>query len=129
VLVADDQLPFRKAARAVLDVLPEFELVDEVESGEDAVAAAATLEPDLVLMDFQMEGIGGVEATRRILGSRPQTLVVLVSSRCVDDMASVTSESGADAFVPKDQFGPRVLRELWAGRAELLARRGRGGPP
>jgi two-component system, NarL family, invasion response regulator UvrY len=129
VLVADDQLPFRKAARAVLDVLPEFELVEEVGSGEAAVDAAVSLEPDLVLMDVQMEGIGGIEAARRILAARPETLVVLVSSHRAEDVAAAAADSGAAMFVAKDKFGARTLSELWAGRAELLARRGTGGPP
>ena len=60
VLVADDQPPFRKAARAVLAAMTDFELVGEVTSGEEAVLAASTLEVDLILMDVHMSGIGGI---------------------------------------------------------------------
>jgi two-component system, NarL family, invasion response regulator UvrY len=124
VLVADDQLPFRKAARDVLSVLPEFELVGEVESGEAALALASSLAPDLVLMDVHMEGIGGLEATRQIIATRPETVVILVSSYRAEDVAAVAAESGALAFLPKERFGAKPLKQLWASRAERLGRRG-----
>ncbi len=129
VLVADDQPPFRKAARAVLGATQGFELVGEVASGEEAVSAVSTLEPDLVLMDVHMAGIGGIEATRRIVASRPESAVILVSSYRAEDLAAAAAESGAIAFLPKDQFGARRLSELWSSRAELLARTSTREPP
>jgi DNA-binding NarL/FixJ family response regulator len=116
VLVADDQMPFRKAARAVLEVAPEFEVVGEVTSGEEAVEEAELLRPDLVVMDVKMNGIGGVEATRRILAARPETLVVLVSSYRSEDVPRAVAESGALAFVPKDRFSAATLTSLLADR-------------
>ena len=116
VLVADDQMPFRKAARAVLEVAPEFEVVGEVTSGEEAVEEAELLRPDLVVMDVKMNGIGGVEATRRILAARPETLVVLVSSYRSEDVPKAVAESGALAFVPKDRFSAATLTSLLADR-------------
>ena len=116
VLVADDQAPFRKAARAVLEVAPEFEVVGEVTSGEEAVDEAELLRPDLVVMDVKMEGIGGVEATRRILAARPETLVVLVSTYRSEDVPEAVAESGALAFVPKDRFSAATLAGLLADR-------------
>ena len=112
VLVADDQAPFRKAARAVLEIAPEFEVVGEVTSGEEAVEEAELLRPDLVVMDVKMNGIGGIEATRRILAARPQTLVVLVSSYRSEDVPKAVAESGALAFVPKDRFSAATLASL-----------------
>jgi two-component system invasion response regulator UvrY len=114
VLVADDQAPFRKAARAVLEIAPEFEVVGEVTSGEEAVDEAELLRPDLVVMDVKMNGIGGVEATRRILAARPETLVVLVSSYRSEDVPQAVAESGALAFVPKDRFSAATLASLLA---------------
>jgi two-component system, NarL family, invasion response regulator UvrY len=116
VLVADDQAPFRKAARAVLEVAPDFEVVGEVTSGEEAVEEAQLLRPDLVVMDVKMNGIGGVEATRRILAARPETLVVLVSSYRSEDVPRAVAESGALAFVPKDRFSAATLTSLLADR-------------
>ena len=129
VLVADDQEPFRKAARAVLEVAPDFEIVGEVTSGEEAVDAAANLAPDLVVMDLKMEGIGGIEATRQILASRPQTLVVLVSSYRLEDVPRTVAESGAIAFVPKDRFSASALKELVANRAPGPPQRGTRAQP
>lgn len=129
VLVADDQLPFRKAARTVLEVLPAFELVGEVASGEEAVSGAAQLEPDLVVMDVHMEGMDGLEATRRILESRPGTAVILVSSDRVDDLETAAADVGALAFLPKEQFGVRALSELWESRAGRPAPTGKREPP
>ena len=123
VVVADDQLPFRRAARAVLDTMNEFELVGEAASGEEAVAAVATLDADLVLMDVHMEGIGGLEATRRIVAARPDATVILVSSYRAEDLLEAATESGAVAFLPKDQFGPRTLKDLWSSLARRRARR------
>ena len=117
VVVADDQVPFRKAARAVLETMSEFELVGEAASGEEAVEAVSTLDPDLVIMDVHMEGIGGLEATRRITSERPKAAVVLVSSYRADDLADAVAESGAVAFLPKAQFGAGALTDLWSSLA------------
>ena len=129
VLVADDQAPFRNAARAVLEIAQEFEVVGEVTSGEEAVDAAVTLRPDLVVMDVKMDGIGGIEATRRILASRPQTVVVLVSSYRSEDVPSAVAESGALAFVPKDRFSASALKDLLSGRVGALPPTGTRAQP
>src|SRR5204863_9824176 len=80
VLIVDDQEPFRQAARMVVDVTDGFEVVGEAETGEAGVAAALELRPDLVLMDVNLPGIEGPEATRRILGDAPSVVVFLVST-------------------------------------------------
>jgi DNA-binding NarL/FixJ family response regulator len=129
VLVADDQAPFRKAAAAVLRHLPEFELVGEARSGEEAVGESAALEPDLVLLDVHMGGIDGFEATRRIVAARPATVVILVSSYRTEDVEAGAVDAGALAFLPKDQFGARSLSELWSSRATRPARPGTPEPP
>ena len=129
VLVADDQAPFRRAARDVLEVARDFEIVGEVTSGEEAVEAAASLRPDLVVMDLKMEGIGGIEATRQILAARPETLVVLVSSYRPEDVPRAVADSGALAFVPKDRFSASALKELLSLRAEGPPRTGTAAQP
>src|SRR5439155_1443080 len=67
VLIVDDQEPFRLAARMVVEATEGFEVVGEAETGEEGVELARTLEPDLVLMDVNLPGINGLDATRQIL--------------------------------------------------------------
>jgi DNA-binding NarL/FixJ family response regulator len=117
VLVVDDQLPFRLAARAVLKRADGFELIGEAASGEEAVDKAAELHPELVLMDINMPGINGVEATRRIVASAPGTTVFLCSTYQLSDLPPDALTSGASAYVNKEEFGPAVLADLWANRA------------
>jgi DNA-binding NarL/FixJ family response regulator len=80
VVVVDDQAPFRRAARAVGGATSGFELVAEAASAEEAVELARSLEPDLVLLDIHMPGIGGIEASRRIAGFADEAVTVLLSS-------------------------------------------------
>jgi two-component system, NarL family, invasion response regulator UvrY len=113
VLVVDDQEPFRNAACAVVDRLPGFEVVGEAESGEQAVDMVADLHPHLVLMDINMGGIDGIEATSRITASHPETMVVLLSTYELGDLPPAARTSGAAAYINKDDFGGRILRRLW----------------
>jgi DNA-binding NarL/FixJ family response regulator len=112
-MIVDDQLPFRAAARAVVDRVDGFHLVAEVESGEEAVAKSAELEPDLVLMDINMGELDGIEATRLITTARPATKVILVSTYTLDDLPPGARTSGAMAYLNKDELSPRVVRRLW----------------
>ena len=123
VLVVDDQPPFRDAARAVLERLSGFDLIGEAESGEAAIEQVAALHPDLVLMDINMGGIDGIEATVAITAANPQTLVVLLSTYDLSDLPPSARTSGAVAYVNKDDFGGRALRRLWeAGGDPSFAR-------
>jgi DNA-binding NarL/FixJ family response regulator len=123
VLVVDDQPPFRDAARAVLERLSGFELIGEADSGEAAIEQVAALRPDLVLMDINMGGIDGIEATMAITVANPLTKVVLLSTYDLSDLPPSARTSGAVAYVNKDDFGGRALRRLWeAGGDPSFAR-------
>ena len=113
VMIVDDQQPFRAAARAVVDRVAGFELVAEVDSGEDAVASCATSAPDLVLMDINMGALDGIEATRLITAADPAVKVILVSTYALDDLPPDARTSGAIAYVNKDELSPKVIRRLW----------------
>lgn len=113
VLIVDDQAPFRNAARTVVRIAPGFEVAGEAESGEQAVEMAASLGPDLVLMDINLPGINGIEATRQILAARAETMTFLLSTYAESDLPPDARTCGAAAYVNKEEFGPAVLKELW----------------
>jgi DNA-binding NarL/FixJ family response regulator len=118
VLVADDQAPFRRAARSVVGATDGFELVGEAASGEEAVALVGLLRPDLVLMDIRMAGMGGIEAARSIAAAFPQTVTILLSTYREQDLPAQARTCGAAAYVHKSDFGGPALRRLWDGRAQ-----------
>lgn len=91
-----------------------FELIGEADSGELAVELADSLTPDLVLMDINMAGVSGIEATRRITESHPDTVTFLLSTYEEADLPAAAHSSGAAAYIHKEDFGPQLLSELWA---------------
>ncbi|TFV90034.1 response regulator transcription factor [Blastococcus sp. CT_GayMR16] len=109
VLIADDHPLFRDGMRGLLSTQPDIDVVGEATTGEQAVALAGELDPDLVLMDIQMPGLGGVEATRRVLAERPDVRVLVVTM--FDDDATVFTaiRAGARGYVLKDDDKDDVL--------------------
>jgi DNA-binding NarL/FixJ family response regulator len=116
VLIVDDQAPFRRAAHAVIAATPGFDVAGEAESGEEAVDLADALDPGLVLMDINLPGINGIEATRRIVAAHPGTVVMLLSTYQAVDLPADAESCGAAAYIHKEQFGPKVVREVWEQR-------------
>jgi DNA-binding NarL/FixJ family response regulator len=115
VLIVDDQAPFRLAARAVVEMTDGFEVAGEADTGEGGVEAARELDPDLVLMDVNLPGIDGLEATRQILGDAGDRVVVLLLSTYeADEYAPRAAEVGAAAYIPKSEFEPDRLTEAWS---------------
>jgi DNA-binding NarL/FixJ family response regulator len=122
VLIVDDQPPFRAAATLLVDVLDGFDVVGEATSGEEALDMLPSLAPDLVLMDINLPGINGVETTRELVATRPETVVVLVSTYEAHELPPGASSSGALAYVHKERLDADLLEELWSGRADRLWR-------
>jgi DNA-binding NarL/FixJ family response regulator len=114
VLVVDDQAPFRRAMRSVVEETDGFEVIGEVDSGEASLEAAATLAPDLVLMDVHLPGIDGLEATRRLAALPVPPVVLLLSTYDDDAGEGFVAESGAVGYVTKSAFGPDRLESAWS---------------
>jgi DNA-binding NarL/FixJ family response regulator len=115
VLIVDDQEPFRMAARMVVEATDGFEVVGESETGEDSVAKAKDLQPDLVLMDVNLPGINGLDATRQILSdSDDRVVILLLSTYEEEEYAPRAAQCGASAYIPKAVFGPDRLEAAWA---------------
>jgi DNA-binding NarL/FixJ family response regulator len=115
VLIVDDQEPFRIAARLVVEATDGFEVAGEADSGEASVELAKYLKPDLVLMDVNMSGINGLDATRQILdGGDEPPVVLLLSTYEEAEYAPRAAECGAAAYIPKAVFGPDRLEFAWA---------------
>jgi DNA-binding NarL/FixJ family response regulator len=114
VLIVDDQAPFRKAARAVVDATDGFDVIGEAETGEASVEASRNLHPNLVLMDVNLPGINGLEATRQILEDSKGTVVVLLLSTYEEaEYAPRAAECGAATYISKSKFEPDRLCTAW----------------
>lgn len=122
VLIVDDQPPFRVAANLVFDLIDEFEVVGEATSGEAALEQVTALEPDLVVMDINLPGMSGIEATRRLTAEHPGTFVLLVSTYKVDDLPAGAASSGALAYVHKEHLDGDLVEQLWRERALAMWR-------
>jgi two-component system, NarL family, invasion response regulator UvrY len=117
VMIVDDQAPFRRAAKMVMAATPGFDVIGEAESGEEAVDLFDALTPGLVLMDINLPGINGIEATRRITSAHPGATVLLLSTYQAADLPRGADSCGAAGYVNKEEFGPAVVLDLWAKRA------------
>jgi two-component system, NarL family, invasion response regulator UvrY len=117
VLIVDDQLPFRAVARTVIGMTAGFEVTAEAASAEEAIEQADAHAPDLVLMDINLPGMSGIEATARIRAAHPETAVILLSTYSEADLPADARDCGAIAYVHKEDFGPALVRQLWDGWA------------
>jgi len=116
VLIVDDHAPFRSAARTVVNLVEGFTVAAEAGTGEAAVDLATEVEPDLVLMDINLPGINGIEATRQIKDALPATLVVLLSTYAAADLPSDALSGGAACYIRKEDFRADLIQEVWSGR-------------
>jgi DNA-binding NarL/FixJ family response regulator len=114
ILIADDHALFRDGLRALFNSVPDVEVVGEAATGEEAVSRASDLRPDVVLMDIQMPGLNGIEATRRILGASPHTGVVVVTMFEDDDSVFAAMRAGARGYVLKGANQDEILKVIHA---------------
>lgn len=113
MLAVDDHPSFLAVLRELVGATRELEAAAEADSGERAIEAVREIEPDIVLMDVWLPGMGGVEAAREIKASRPSILVVLISTTHPDELPFEPDDICADVVVWKSELDPRVLDEIW----------------
>lgn len=121
VLIADDHPLFRKGMRALLTSAPDITVVGEATTGQEAIELAGSLQPDVILMDLQMPGVNGVEATRQILHTSPHIRILIVT--LFEDDASVFAalRAGARGYMLKDAHEEEMLRATRAvGSGEAI---------
>jgi DNA-binding NarL/FixJ family response regulator len=112
VLIVDDHAPFREGLRALLTSVPEMTVAGEAENGEDAIRKAAKLQPDVMLMDIQMPGMNGIEATRLIYQSSPHIGVIVLTMFEDDDSVFAAMRAGARGYLLKGADQTEILRAI-----------------
>ena len=117
VIVADDQSAVREGLVLLLGTVPGIAVIGEAEDGEAAVEAVATKNPQVVLMDLNMPRCDGVEATRRIRASHPQTQVVVLTTYSDDESIIGALQAGALGYLTKDATRAEIGRAVLAAAA------------
>lgn len=114
VLIADDHPVFRRGLRALLGSVPDIEVIGEAATGDETVAQAAALQPDVILMDVQMPGLNGIEATRHILRTSPHIGILVLTM--FEDNASIVAamRAGARGYLLKGADQVEILRAIKA---------------
>ena len=121
ILIADDHPVFRYGMRALLGTVPDLDVVGEATNGDEVVRVATSLQPDVVLMDVHMPGLNGIEATRAILRTLPQTRVLVVTMFEDDTSVFAAMRAGARGYVLKDAEQGEIVRAIQAvGHGEAI---------
>ena len=114
VLIADDHPLFRRGLAALLESVPDMELAGEATSGEEAVELARSAHPNVVVMDIGMPGLGGIEATRRIVETTDDVRVLVMTMHEEDDAVVAALQAGALGYQLKGAAGAETLRAIRA---------------
>lgn len=114
LLLVDDHPLFRKGMRVLLESVTDFALVGEAESGPEAVALCRDLVPDVVLMDLQMPGGSGLDATREIVNTSPVTHILVVTLFEDDESVFAALRAGARGYLLKDATEEEMIRAIRA---------------
>lgn len=114
VLIADDHVFYREGVRAFLDNAPDINVVGEAGNGDEAIAKAGELQPDVILMDLKMPGMNGIESTRHIHESNPKVGVLVLTMFDDDDSVFAAMRAGARGYLLKDADKDEVVRAIVA---------------
>lgn len=114
VLIVDDHTLFREGLRALLNSIPDIEVVGEASSGKEAQQLAVERQPDVILMDIQMPDVNGIDATRQILRASPHVGIIILTMFQDDDSVFAVMRAGARGYVLKGAEQAALLRALRA---------------
>jgi DNA-binding NarL/FixJ family response regulator len=114
VLIADDQTLFRSGLARLLEADDRVSVVGEAVDGLDAVKLAATLKPDVVLMDIKMPNLDGIEAARRIISDNPKVKVLMLTTFEADNHVIQALKAGASGYVLKDSQASAIVSSIIA---------------
>jgi two-component system, NarL family, response regulator LiaR len=122
ILLTDDHVVVRRGTQALLSTEPEIQVVGEAKNGEEAVAKAEQLRPDVVLMDLEMPVMDGIEAIRRITASQKDARILVLTSFATDDKVFPAIKAGALGYLLKDSSPDelvRAIRQVYRGESSL----------
>jgi DNA-binding NarL/FixJ family response regulator len=123
LLIVDDQELFREGLLTLLSIQKDFEIVSQASSGEEAILATTKTNPDVILMDLRMSGIGGVEATKRIVQQHPGIKIIVLTTFDEDDLVFNALHAGAIGYLLKDVSPDKLfeaIRTAYRGEYYLL---------
>jgi len=114
ILIADDHPLFRDGLRALLESVPDMQVIGEVATGNEVMAQAQALQPDVILMDIKMPGLNGIEATRRILQASPHIRILVITMFEDDESVFAAIRAGARGYLLKGAVQEETLRAIRA---------------
>ncbi|GEM04742.1 MAG: response regulator [Bacillota bacterium] len=112
IVLIDDHVLFREGIRRILDFENDFEVVAEGSDGENAMSLVDTYQPDVVLMDINMEHVNGVEATKQLVEKYPQLKVIILSIHDDENYVTHALKSGAQGYLLKDMDSESLVQAI-----------------
>ena len=112
ILIAEDSAPFREGLRNLLQSVDSLEVVGEATSGQEAIQLARQLQPDIVLMDLQMPGLNGIEATRQIVYTSPHISILMLTMFEDDESVFAALRAGARGYLLKGTLKAEIVRAI-----------------
>jgi DNA-binding NarL/FixJ family response regulator len=112
ILIADDHQFYRHGVRTLLQETPAIAVIGEAATGDEAIAQALALQPDVILMDIKMPGVNGIEATRRILHASPHIAILVVTMFEDDDSVFAAMRAGARGYLLKDADQDELVQAI-----------------
>jgi DNA-binding NarL/FixJ family response regulator len=112
ILIVDDNITLREGLRSLLSSQEGFEIVGEAGDGLEAMACVDQCHPDLILMDISMPRMNGIEATRKIKGKWPSTVILILTCQNAPEYVSASLKAGADSYLLKDTPHSELIQSI-----------------